>query len=509
MPGITVTTGVRVGPTGVDTAPASTLFIVGTAERGPVNAPRQIVSVNQFETIYGGYTSSTTLHDSVKTFFEEGGSRCYVQRVLAGTPTAASYVINDGAGTPDDVMTLRAANPGVWGNSAAGPPAKDGLKVTVTATGSTFSLVVTYKGETIFSGGPYQNEVLADGSTKYGKQFAAEEINGNTYLSNFITAEVGSSTALPLAVTGALFTGGVDGTSVAASDVVANLAKFDYDLGAGAVAAPGWNGTTVWNGLRDHAADNRRIALCAFQPGTTSANAILAADDYWGTDSTSKTKGSYMAFYWPSVKVPDGFGGTRDQSPEAFVAACRARAFRQAGAWRAAAGEIATARYVTGLYEEVSRTTADTLDANRVNAVRTIAGAVRVYGARSVSADETNWRYITYRDTLNYVTSQAEAALEPLVFSPIDGRGNLFGQVEAILTGIMEPIRASGGVYEGFDPNTGDQTDNGYSVVCSSLNNPTALLAAGQVTAEIGARVSPIADQINVTITKSALNATV
>ena len=36
MPGLVVTTGVRIGATGTTSAPSSSLFIVGTAERGPV-----------------------------------------------------------------------------------------------------------------------------------------------------------------------------------------------------------------------------------------------------------------------------------------------------------------------------------------------------------------------------------------------------------------------------------------------------------------------------------------
>jgi uncharacterized protein len=508
MPGISVTTGVRVGPTGADTAPASTLFIAGTAERGPTDRARLILGVNQFDTVYGGYTSATTLRDSVKTFFEEGGSRCYVIRALGSGSARASVTVTDGGGTPATVLTLTAATPGVWANSTASAPVKDGLKAITTVSGTTFSINITYQGVTVFSGGPYRDEVLADGTIKYAKQFAAEEINASAFAANFVTAAVGPSTSLPAAST-RLFASGVDGTAVTATDVVTALGLFDYDLGAGAVAAPGWTTTAMWDGLREHAAANRRIALCGFQVGTSAAAATSAASAYWGTDTASKTKASHMAFYWPSVKVPDGFGGTRDQTPEAYVAAARARAHRQTGAWRAGAGEASTARYILGLYEDVSRTTADSLDANRINALRVIQGNVRVYGARSISADDTNWRFITYRDALNYITAQAEIALEPLVFSPIDGRGNLFGRVEAVLTGIMDPIRAIGGVYPGIDPNTGNQVDGGYSVACSPVNNPTGLLAQGQVSATIGARVSPVADQISVTITKSALNAAV
>jgi hypothetical protein len=304
-------------------------------------------------------------------------------------------------------------------------------------------------------------------------------------------------------------TSGSNGGSVTAATAVAGLALFDYDFGPGAVAAPSFATSTTWAGLRDHAVANRRIALCASAISADASTAIGDADAYYGDDEQTRTEGSYMAFYWPWVKVPDGFGGTRAQSPEAFVAAARARALRANGPWRAGAGNISTARYVKDLYAPVVRTTAETLDAGRVNALRVINGSVQVYGARSVSLDENNWRFITYRDTINFIVGQAEAALEPLVFRPIDGRGNLFGEVEAILTGVVDPIRTSGGLYEGFDPNTGAPIDPGYSVEVSSANNPVGNLANGVVTATVGVRVSPVAEQINVTITKSSLTATV
>lgn len=506
MPGVNVTTGVRVGPTGVDAAPASTFFIVGTAERGPVDEAMTVTSMSQFEAIYGGFSSSFTLNDNVRTYFEEGGTRAIVARVVGADPDAASVDIVDAS--DGNVLSLTAASPGVWANSADSP-AKDGLKVIVATAGATgFTLELTYKGETIFSGGPFLNETLVDGSTKYAKQFAAEAINGSAALTHFVSATVGNS-VLNAAADTLDFTGGSEGDSIVAADYVTGLDLFDYDFGPGAVAVPGQASSTIWEGLRDHAVANRRIALLATTSTRTSSEAIGDADAYWGTTAASRNEASYMAFYWPWVTVPDGFGGTRDQSPEAFVAAARARAHLQGGPWRPGAGEVSASRYVTGLVTPVTKSTGDTLDASRVNALRVIGNTVRVYGARSVSSDETNWRFITYRDTLNFITGRAEAALEPLVFRPIDGRGNLFGEIEAILTGIMEPIRADGGVYEGIDPVTGNQIDAGYSVSADSANNPTADLANGVVTAVVGARVSPVADQINITITKSALNAIV
>lgn len=511
MPGVNVTTGVRVGPTGTAGGPASTFFVVGTAERGPIDEAVVVTGMSQFEAIYGGYDSDYTLHDYVKTFFEEGGNRACVARV-AGTSgsaaaTATVNITDSATPTPGVVLTLDAANPGVWANSSASP-LKDGLKAIVATVGSGFTIQITYRGATVFTGGPFLDEVLEDGSTKKAKQFAAEAINASAVLANLVTATVGSSTAAPAAAT-KLFAGGSEGGTVTDAELVDGLDLLDYDFGPGAVAIPGTSTTDAWDGLRDHAVANRRIALCAFGDDDDKATAIGAADGYWGDTTAERTQGSYMAFYWPWVKVPDGFGGTRIQSPEALAAAARARAHSQTGPWRAGAGEVSTAVYVTGLATPVTKADGDELDDNRVNALRVINNSVRVYGARSISSDDANWRYITYRDTLNYITGRAETALEPLVFRPIDGRGNLFGEIEAILTGIMEPIRAAGGVFEGTDPVSGRVIDSGYTVSADAANNPPANLANGEVSAIISARVSPVADKINITITKSAINAVV
>lgn len=515
MPGVSVTTGVRVGPNGVDTAPASTFFVVGTSERGPINQARLITGMSQFEAVYGEYSSSFTLWDSVKTFFEEGGTRCYVARTVGASGTKATVNVVDASS--GQVLTLTAKTEGTWANSTAGGSAKEGLKAITTVTAGAVSIEILYKNVTVWKGGPFTNETLIDGTIKYAKQFAAEAINAAPALAELVTATAGASLLAPTAAT-VLLTGGADNsTTASAANYVSALALFDYDLGAGAVAVPGQSNATVWAGLRDHAKANRRIALCASAQTATSTTAATDAAGYSGTTSASRLDASYMAWYWPWVEVPDGLGSVRFQSPEAFAAAGRARAQQVSGPWRAGAGEISAAKYVTGLYAVdasgnrtvVTKTVADTLDANRVNSLRIINGTVRVYGARSLSVDETNWRFITYRDTLNYITVQAEKALEPLVFNTIDGRGGLFGRVEAVLTGLMEPIRIAGGVFEGYSPTTGQSMDRGYSVDTSATRNPLSQLSQGVVSAVIGARVSPVADQYAITITKSTLTSTV
>ena len=125
-----------------------------------------------------------------------------------------------------------------------------------------------------------------------------------------------------------------------------------------------------------------------------------------------------------------------------------------------------------------------------------------------MSNDEANWRYITMRDTINFITYGVENRMEQYVFETIDGRGNLFGRIRASIKGFLEPLRVAGGLYEAYDDD-GALIDPGYNVIVDSTINPTTQLANGLVKAQVGVRVSGVADLIDIVITKSNLSAPV
>ena len=127
---------------------------------------------------------------------------------------------------------------------------------------------------------------------------------------------------------------------------------------------------------------------------------------------------------------------------------------------------------------------------------------------RSVSSDDDNYRYITYRDTVNYIVVEAEKRLEDLVFSPIDGRQGIFGQIESRLIGLLDPLRDAGGLFEAYNAD-GELVDPGYMVKVDSSLNPTSQLATGVIKARIGIRVSSVGDRIEVEVLKSNLTSAV
>lgn len=483
MPGVVVTTAVRTGPNVTNTAPASTFFVCGTAERGSTTEAKLVTSLAEFEALYGGYTASTTLHPQIQTYFEEGGARAYISRVVGASATAGNLSINDAA-DETTALTLTAANVGAWSAN---------VDVTVTVgSGANKVVKIFYNGEQVFSSGNVASAAAA-----------AEAINNSAAASIYVSATA-VEPELQLATLGATpLSAGVDGSAPTDTQLLAGLDLFESAFGAGAVAIPGQFSNDIYSGLINHAVTYSRIALMGFDPTATAQDAADTVANYADVDGSE-----YAAFYYPHVTMTGTAQTSLTISPEGFVAAKRSIAHNSVGPWQAGAGVTSAAKFVTGLSTAIDKTTGDSLDDNNVNALRIIQGGVRVYGARSASSDETNFRYITARDTLNYIVVEAERRLEDLVFSTIDGRRTVFGRVEARLIGLLEPLRNAGGLYEAFDAE-GNQVDPGYSVEVTDALNPVTQLANGTVRAKVGVRVSSVADRIEVEVVKSNLTSSV
>ena len=86
---------------------------IGQCNRGPVTPPVRISSFAQFVRIFGSYNPNSYLAESVKAFFDNGGSACYIIRVLGssvGTNAKASVTLNDAGAI--GVMTFTSVGEG-------------------------------------------------------------------------------------------------------------------------------------------------------------------------------------------------------------------------------------------------------------------------------------------------------------------------------------------------------------------------------------------------------------
>jgi hypothetical protein len=292
-----------------------------------------------------------------------------------------------------------------------------------------------------------------------------------------------------------------DRVNVTANIYAAGLNVFNHAYGTGCVSIPESSAIGAYQGLIAHASAYNRIAL--LHP--PSSQTVSEAETFTETITATESNLEHAACYYPWINVPTStVGVSRLIPPDGYAAAARARAHNQVGPQQAGAGLISDARWIVSPETEIDKISGDSLDVALCNAIRMINGSLRIYGARSLSGDSTNYRYITGQDTVNGIVTAANKSLEDLVFSVISGRNSIFASVEAKLVAVLEPLRTSGALYEAFDGN-GKRIDLGYTVVCNTSINPVTQLADGLVKAKIGVRVSSVGDKIEVDIVKSNL----
>ena len=492
MPGVVISTAVRTGPSSATVRESSQLFVVGTASKGTTGAAVMIESLEQFENEFGDYVSTSYLHPTVETFFEEGGTRCYVSRAIGSGATTATKVLNTGSASA--ALTLTANGPGIWANGAT-----DGLSVKVTQP----------TVDTNFSIQLYLNQVLVyTTGTCTSVNQAAGRINTSTvasiYMSAAVIAPYGSAVTLTIVSSFSNFTGGAAGAAVGSTEYTDALAFFNGALGTGAVCVPDSDAQVVQEAMIVHCNTNSRVAILHTPDGDDSADALALALELQGDDNAE-----HAALYFPWIDVPSGINGiVRTIPPDGYVAAKRAVAHNQSGSHVPAAGLLSASRFVLGVTTDINKTDGDALDVGSVNAIRIIQNSVRIYGARSLSDDVDNFRYITSQDTINHIVVEAGRTLEDLVFSSIDGRNTIFSSIESRLISILAPLRDIGALYESFDAN-GRKIDPGYAVRCDAGLNPTSQLASGTLKAKVGVRTSTIGDKIEIDIVKSNLTASV
>lgn len=598
MPGIQISTAVRTGPANATIRETSQAFFVGQALRGPVDEALLVTSLEDFELKYGGYMSGSFLHSTVESFFEEGGTRCYISRVPNTTSTATATSLLKSIDGSTTTITLTAQGPGASANSLQVTVANGNVSpsrvVTIhdgsTLLMSTGSCVTTAEicgkinthplvsqlitatdaelsagqtgvvsatgtvGATITGSGPWtgtitgmtttagltvgQTITATDGTGKIedgGAVVVASIVSatsitftttgGTTPVAGTVTDITGVSGTsqfyfLPAVISqrafgpagGSFGTAGSDGsTSPGANEYAAALSDFLDAYGAGVVACP--ESPATYSGSLDafttalitHCNAKSRIGIVHAAKTTTSSSAL--ADIAEGIQILENTE--HIAMYAPWVSAPTGTNGVnRFIPPTGYVAGARARAHNQIGPHQPGAGIVSNAKFINGVYTSYDSTVGNELDASSVNAIRIINNIVRIYGARSLSLDTANFRYINAQDVVNHVVVEANRTLEDVLFTVIDGRNTVFATVEAKLVSVMEPLRTLGALYEAFDVN-GRRIDYGYTVKCDSTLNPLAQLIDGTVTARVGMRVSSIGDSIQVDIIKSNLTTSV
>lgn len=490
MPGVKITTSVRSGPASSTGSDEATFLAVGQTERGPLTA-KFVYSLADYVATFGDRVAYGLLYDQVRTFFEEGGYRVGISRVVGPAATVGTLTLKDRAGA-GGVNTVRidALNPGAWSTRVSISVA-DGVIANTVTVSVLYDQAVT--------------EVFANLANPAAIVAA---LAGSKYVK---ATDLVSATAAPnnnpavLAGT-ALSAGADDRGSILTAHYLAALEDFDDDTyGPGLVAIPGLPATTVAAGLIAHCqAHNNRVAWVSMPIGTDLAGVKAAAN----TIQVAQVNGAGLEFIglgYPGVVIPDTGGVTRIISNEGFVAAMRSRAIVTEGVWRAPIGPLASAQFVIGQELPIVQADGDALDAAWVSAIRQIGGLTTLYGWRSLSLDTVNYLLLKDRDLLNAVEVEAQKLGQRYVGATVDSSLRVLGKLQGDLIGLLQPLVAAGGLFAAQDG-----SDPGYSVdVSPAAGNTPVNLAAGKIGAVVSVRPSPTAELINITVVRVSLTSSV
>lgn len=473
MPGVVVQTSTSGSVVNEDVDYPYQFIAAGLCERGPANTPVIVEGMGDFELVFGGYASYSPMWNQLNTFFDEGGTRAIVSRVVGPAATTGFLVLKDTtAVTPADTLRVEAIGAGSWSTQ---------LKAQVLAgsVASTVRIVVTVN-----------DVVVEDIDNITSPAEAAYRFSGSAYVKVTDLGSV-SLTPLPAVLAATALSAGTDDRA-AATDVhyLAALNAVTKDYGDGIVAIPGQTAANIYTGITAHCEATGRIGILTAAKGASDSSLIATAQTI---------NSEFVGLFAPWITVADGLS-VKTISPEGYIAACRSRAIQQVGPWRAPAGAIAEARSILGLDQEFTSAVGNKLDAARVNVIRNIGNTTRLYGWRSLSTDEANYAFLSHRDMLNRLVAQAEDQLEQYVFSPIDSKGQLLSRIAAELVGIVQPYRDAGGLY-GLTIN-GREVDNGYKVDVSPTVNTPASLANNEVRAVLKVRIAPVGSLIALDIVK-------
>lgn len=488
--GVITSTLTRTGPTN-PTGPSSARFIVpGICAQGPTDRPVTLRSIGDFVDVFGDRsTVGALVFDAVQSYFAEGGTEAVVCRVVGPAAVASSLNVSDRAGAPQPTIKISANSQGNWG---------DALQVQILdgAVTNSVTLRVIKAGLIV--------ETFADlvGPAAVAAAAAASNYIRVTTLGSTTTDPAQARPAVT-AVTN-LAGGSDDRAAVTKVHILAALNTLcPLSFGPGAVAAPGYDVTTIGADLIAHAKATGRVALLATVRTADKTAAISAA-------TNGLADGDYAGVFWPWVTAPEG-ADTKVIPPEGYVAGVRARALSEVGVWQAPPGDRASARFITGTVTPVDQALNSELDLGRVNGIVTYAGKTFLYNYRSLSTNEAQFKLLSSRDTLNAIVAQVSQVLLPTVWSTIDGTGTTQAIIDGLVRGVLQPIADAGGLYA--NPPTyndagsiTDEGDEGYSVEVTAT---PVQLADNTIAVNVGVRLSPFAALILVRITKSNLTAPV
>jgi phage tail sheath protein FI len=413
----------------------STVGFLGVAERGPSSATF-MASFTDYARLYGKYavqyqyqpggggglrTDNAYLAASVEGFFQNGGKRCYVQRVLPTGSIAAAF-------TQVGVITVQAIGEGTWGDRVA-------IKLEPNGTNTAFRLTAMYW--TILPPLPIQDpnstniairrvavqpqivEVF-DGlvDDPNSSNFYELQINGVsnlitvTHLGSGIPAKLGDINPAPLSGasdgSGAMVLLDFEGDPTLLPGQKRGLDALSYIDDISLLCCPDSYA------FGDDSINQALIDQCEILKDRFAI--LFSRQQYPAPGLTSISFNSkYAAFYYPWINVINPLTNQKVlMPPGGQVAGIYARSDNDIGVHKDPANEIILG--IDSLQFNINDQQQSQLNPIGINALRFFTGSGNlVWGGRTTSTDP-DWKYINVRRLFIFVEKSIQRAMKWAVF---------------------------------------------------------------------------------------------
>jgi phage tail sheath protein FI len=479
------------GPRPIEGVPTSTSAFLGETERGTLR-PTLVTSYKDYQRWFGGvFADDCYMPHAVSGFFENGGKRLYVARVIGPGGAPASKDLGSG-------FTATAVGPGAWGRRVwvkvmqGSTPKGDGsfgfrlrLAYWTTPPAQVFDpftdlkslprpqVVEEYDDLSIDPlSSDYYKKRLVNTSTN-------ESVSSLVELSNANTVPPGN----PAPSEGFLDTGGNEPAQPGLADYRPNdgrrqgLAYLDLDpfRDVALIYAPFPRNDPegIAKAIYEYC-ENRRFCFSVIdsdgddEPGTLNPR----VDNNWDTQ--------YAAFYTPWIVTSDPLTGARVNDPPAVhMLGIYARTYTESGVFKAPANEVVRGAY--NLAFEINERTQDALNPQGVNAIRAFPGrGIRVWGARTLSSNGL-WKYVSVRRLFIFLERSIYEGTQWVVFEPNDDK--LWARVKDTIRLFLRSQWRAGALF-------GRTEEEAFFITCDRTTMSQDDILNGRLICEIG--IAPV-----------------
>ena len=459
-------------PSGVRTvtgvATSITAF-VGWAAKGPIDRAELVLSWADFDRKFSGLDKRSLLGYAVYQFFNNGGSRAYIVRLVTSDDTLDDDNAKTSLVTLDNKLIINASNPGTWANDYAVITEQLINEHDKDANGKNkFRLIVVQVNN---KGMGLPVEVFENLSMDSNDARFVGTVLKND--SNLVRAAAKDSAIDPPADSSfdisndaipddAKLMNGAEGKVLNPDEGAFEKALLPSNGTGGAyyldridlfnlLCVPGETNEAVISSLENFCRNRRAFLITDCAKETTFDDLINGPDNtITGDDSIN------AALYFPWVKAPDPLQENRpgEFPPCGFIAGLYARMDATRGVWRAPAGTDASLTGVVGVTINLTDNENGVLNLKAVNCIRTfpVLNTI-VWGARTLQGSDergSEWKYIPVRRTALFIEESLYRALKWVVFEPNDEP--LWAQIRLNVGAFMHNLFQQG-AFQGLTPN--------------------------------------------------------